>query len=85
MENYEEYTVFTVTAADGREAELAVVDEFEVEGTAYVAASLVVDDTISDEGVYLYKVKTTEPELEVDKISDEAEYNRVAEAYAAME
>lgn len=85
MENYEEYTVFTVVASDGREVELAVVDEFEVEGTAYVAASLVVGDTISDEGVYLYKVKTTEPELMVDKITDENEYNKAAEAYAAME
>ena len=47
----QEYVIFTVTAQDGSEVEMAVVDEFDYDGKHYAAASRVVGDEISDDGV----------------------------------
>lgn len=85
MDNeYNEYSVFTVTTSKGEQAELAIVDEFDLDGKHYVAAALVVDDTISDEGVYVYRTLKQGEETEYLQIQDPEEYSRVAEAYAAM-
>ncbi|MCQ2519993.1 MAG: DUF1292 domain-containing protein [Lachnospiraceae bacterium] len=84
MENYEEYIVFTDTTSDGKEIELAVIDDFEVDGNSYVVAGLVEGDTISDDGVFLYKVKAADPDFEVEKIATKEEYEKVAKAYAEI-
>ncbi len=84
MDNYEEYEVFTVTTSEGKEVEMAVVDEFEVDEAEYVVAALVEGDTINEDGVFVYKVVTREPELEVAKITDAEEYARVTDAYSEM-
>lgn len=84
MDNYEEYEVFIVTTSEGKEVEMAVVDEFEVDEAEYVVAALVEGDTINEDGVFVYKVVTREPELEVAKITDAEEYARVTDAYSEM-
>lgn len=81
----QEYVIFTVTAHDGSEVEMAVVDEFDYDGKHYAAASRVVGDEISDDGVYIYRTKLTEDDFTVEKITDAKEYDAVVKAYTEME
>lgn len=80
----EEYVTFFVTASNGEEVELAVVDEFTYKNKSYVAAAKVVGDTISNDGVFIYKVKDTE-EFQVEKITNHIDYENVCKAYQEME
>ena len=81
----EEYVVFTVTAQDGSEVEMAVVDEFDFDGKHYLAASRVVGDEISEDGVFLYRAKISGDDFTAEKITDEKEYDAVVKAYTEME
>lgn len=86
MENeMKEYVTFQVTTRDGSQAELAVVEEFDFEHKHYVAAALIQDDAIVEEGVYIYRCKVMDDDFSVEKITDEAEYKKVADAYMKME
>lgn len=84
-EELQEFIIFTDTNKDGVEVELAVVDEFDVDGNTYVAAALVDGDSINPEGVYLYKATITDDEFIPEKITDEAEFDKVSQAYVGME
>lgn len=81
---FQEYVTFTVTAKDGKEVEMAVVDEFEFEHKNYVVASIVEDDTINEDEVYIYLVVDGE-EFQVEKIENEDEYGKIANAYMDMQ
>jgi len=83
--NFNEYVTFTVTARDGSEVEMAVVDEFDFEGKHYVVGAVVQDDTILDDGRYIYLSKIEKDGFTVEKITREFEYKRIAEAYMEME
>ena len=81
-----EYVTFTVTAKDGREVEMAVVDEFEFERKNYVASALIENETVQEENLYIYRlVLKAGDDFSVEKITDPKEYQRVAEAYLEME
>lgn len=82
---FQEYVTFFVTAKDGSEVELAVVDEFDFEDQHYVVAAVVEGDVVNDEERYIYLGVMEEEDFAVQKIEDEAEYERVAEAYLQME
>ena len=41
-------------------------------------------DTVNEEGVFLYRVKVGEEDFKVEKITNQIDYNRVAEAYMEM-
>lgn len=84
-DEYNEYVTFTVTDKDGNEVELAVVDEFEFDHEEYVAAAVVEDDTIVEDGTYIYKVPKDSEEFQVGKITDAEKYAKVAEAYLNMD
>ena len=84
MEN-KEYVTFQVTAKDGTEVEMAVVDEFEFEKKHYVVGAVVKDDEILEDGLYIYKSVIKGDDFEVEKITREFEYKRIAEAYMSME
>ena len=77
-----EYVIFTTETSSGETVEMAVINEFEFEDKAYVAASLVKDDCIT-EGVYLYRVKDTD-EFSVEKLRNKFEYDKVTRAYLEM-
>lgn len=79
-----EYTTFSVTTKDGTEIELAVVDEFEFEKKGYVVGALIEGDTINEDGLYIYRIKAGE-EFAVEKITNEIEYEKIANAYLDME
>lgn len=83
-EEFDEYIIFTVTDKDGNEVEMAVVDEFEYDHKEYVAAAQVEGDELIEDGVYIFKVKSTD-DFEVQKIDDPDEYAKVAEAYLNMD
>ena len=83
MEN--EYVVFTITASDGQEVEMAIVDEFDYEHKHYIVAAKVVDDQISDEGQYIYRAKLIGDSFEVEKITSRSDYEEIAKAYMEME
>ena len=59
-------------------------NQFEFENKAYVAAALVEGDTVSDEGCFIYRIKVGEDDFKVEKITNQIDYNRVAEAYMEM-
>ena len=85
MDNeFKEYITFVVNTKDGHEVEMAVIDQFEFENKGYVAAALVEGDTVSDEGCFIYRVKVDEDDFKVEKITNQIDYNRVAEAYMDM-
>lgn len=81
----EEYVTFHVTAKDGRDIEMAVVDEFDFENKHYVVGSIVEDDTILDDGVYIYRSIIKDDDFTVEKITREFEFNKVMKAYLEME
>lgn len=85
MEEFQEYITFHVTNKDGEEIEMAVVDEFEFEKRQYVVGALVEGDTINEEGFYIYKVKVGEDDFTVEKIKNQIDYQKIAQAYMEME
>ena len=83
--NFEEYVTFQITASDGSEVEMAVVDEFDFEDDHYVVGAVIKDDTIDDEGRYIYKSVIKGDTFTVEKIKREFDYKRIAEAYMSMD
>lgn len=82
---FDEYITFHVTTKDGTEVEMAVMDEFDFEENHYVVGALVEDDTISEEGRYIYRSVIDGDNFTVEKIKREFDYNRIAKAYMEME
>lgn len=76
-----EYATFTTTDKDGNEIEMAVVDEFEFNHKKYIVASLIENDTINEDGMFIFLGKVIDGELSVEKITDAAEYEKVANAF----
>ena len=83
--NFEEYITFHVTASDGSDVEMAVMDEFDFENEHYVVGAVIKDDTIDDEGRYIYKSVISGDTFTVEKIKREFDYKRIAEAYMSMD
>ena len=83
--DFEEYVTFRVTTKDGNDVEMAVVDEFDFENEHYVVGALVKDDTIEEEGRYIYKSIIKGDSFTVEKIKREFDYKRIAEAYMSMD
>lgn len=79
-----EYYVFEITTKTGDKAEMAVLDEFSFDGKYYAACGMLVDGTISDEGIYLYRMKETDDDVVFEKITRSFEMNRVFDAYCKM-
>jgi len=82
---FDEYITFTITTKDGSEVEMAVMDEFDFEGEHYVVGAVIKDDTIIDDGRYIYRSIIEGDSFSVEKIKREFDYKRIAEAYMAIE
>lgn len=86
MENeFNEYVIFEVTTKEGAVVEMAVVDEFDFEGSHYVVGAVVDGDTINDDERYIYRSVMNGDDFTVEKIKREFDYRRIAEAYMNME
>jgi len=83
--DFNEYITFHVTSKDGADVELAVVDEFDFENKHYVVGAVVEDDTINEEGLYIYRSIIEGDDFKVEKIAREFDYKRIANAYMEME
>ena len=81
---FNEYVTFQVTAKDGTEVEMAVVDEFDFENKHYVVGAVVKDDTIQEDGGYIYESIVKGDSFTVEKIKRELDYKRIAKAYMDM-
>lgn len=81
----EAFVTFFVTAKDGSTVEMGVVDEFDFENRHYLVSAVVKDDEIIEEGRYIYRCILKDNDFEVEKITREFEYKRIAEAYMNME
>ena len=79
-----EYVTFQVTAKDGREVEMAVVDEFDIENRHYVVSSVVKDDVIKAEEQYIYQCHVKGDDFTVEPITDPKEFEWVARAYSKL-
>lgn len=84
-EELKEYLTFTITARDGSEVELAVVDEFEFEHKNYVVGAVIEGDAINEDGLYIYRARLTEDDFVAEKIANAIEYEKIAKAYMEME
>lgn len=83
--DYQEYVTFQITAKDGSDVEMAVVDEFDYENKHYVAAAVIKDDEILADGIYIYRCIVKGDDFKVEKITRQFEYNKVVEAYMSMQ
>ena len=83
--DFEEYITFHVTAKDGTDVEMAVMDEFDFENEHYVVGAVIKDDTIEDEGRYIDKSVIKGDSFTVEKIKREFDYKKIAEAYMSMD
>ena len=81
---FEEYVTFHVTAKDGSDVEMAVVDEFDFEKKHYVVGSVVKDDVIDEEGIYIYESIVDGDDFTVQQIKRTFDYNRIARVYMAL-
>lgn len=82
---FNEYVTFNVTAKDGSIIEMAVVDEFDFEDKHYVVGAVIKDDTIIEDGQYIYQCIIEGDDFKVEQIKKEFDYNRIANAYMHME
>lgn len=85
VQDLEEYITFTITAKDGSQVEMAVVDQFEFEKKNYVVAARIVGDEIDGEGSYIYRCRMTEDGFKTEKITNAIDYEKVVQAYMEME
>lgn len=85
QEEFKEYATFITTNKEGMEIEMAVVDEFEFEHKNYVVGALIEDNTINEEGFYIFRLKESGDDIKVEKIVNQSEYQKIAEAYMEME
>lgn len=83
--DFNEYVTFHVTAKDGSDVEMAVVDEFEYDHKQYVVGAVVEGDTILEDGLYIYRSIIIGEDFTVEKIEKESDYKKIAEAYMEMD
>ena len=84
-QEYTEYVTFQVKVKDGSDVEMAVVDEFDYENKHYIVGAVIKDDTVLDDGRYIYRSVIKGDTFTVEKITREFEYKKVVQAYMEMD
>ena len=79
------YSTFHVKSRDGKDIEMAVVDEFQYDNKHYIVGSIVENDTILDDGQYIYRCTVTEDGFSVSEIKNEFEFEHISKAYMEMD
>ena len=85
QEELKEYATFVTTNRDGNEIEMAVIDEFEFEHKNYVVGALIENETVNEDGLFIFKLKEAGDEIKVEKITSQVEYQKIAQAYMEMD
>ena len=85
QEEFKEYSTFITTNKEGKEIEMAIVDEFQFEHKNYVVGALIEDDMVKEDGCFIFSLKEIGEDVSIEKISDPMEYQKVSKAYMEME
>ena len=85
QEELKEYATFVTTNRDGNEIEMAVIDEFEFEHKNYVVGALMENETVNEDGLFIFKLKEAGDEIKVEKITSQVDYQKIAQAYMEMD
>lgn len=85
QEELKEYATFVTTNRDGNEIEMAVIDEFEFEHKNYVVGALIENETVNEDGLFIFKLKEAGDEIKVEKITSQVDYQKIAQAYMEMD
>ena len=71
--------------SQGNEIEMAVIDEFEFEHKNYVVGALIENETVNEDGLFIFKLKEAGDEIKVEKITSQVDYQKIAQAYMEMD
>jgi len=80
----QEYETIMVELEDGSEGEFAIVDRFEYKDKKYVVVAQVIEDTVSEEGLFIYQAEEEGDSITITKITADI-YKKVAEYYMSLE
>ena len=64
---------------------MAVMDEFDFEHKHYVVGAVIEDNTVKEDGLYIYRAKIKENDFTVEKITNHVEYEKISRAYMEMD
>ena len=80
MDDFQVYDTVMITVSSGAEKEFAIMEEFDLEDRHYIVVSPVEDNQVQ-EGLYIYRAVVTGEELEVSRIEDAEEFDKVSAYY----
>ena len=83
MDDFQVYDTVMITVSDGTEKEFAIMEEFDFEEKHYIVVSPVEDNQVQ-EGLYIYRAVVSGEEMEVSRIEDAEEFEKVSAYYEAM-
>ena len=83
MDDFQVYDTVMITVSDGSEKEFAIMEEFDIEEKHYIVVSPVENDQVQG-GLYIYKAVISGEEMEVLRIEDAEEFEKVSAYYEAM-
>lgn len=83
MDDFQVYDTVIITVSDGSEKEFAIMEEFDFEGKHYIVVSPVKNNEVQ-EGLYIYGAIVSGEELEVSRIEDVEEFERVSGYYESL-
>ncbi len=83
MDDFQVYDTVMITVSDGSEKEFAIVEEFDFEEKHYIVVSPVENNEVQ-EGLYIYSAVVSGEELEVSRIEDVEEFEKVSVYYEGL-
>lgn len=83
MDDFQVYDTVMITVSDGSEKEFAIIEEFDLEEKHYIVVSPVEGNQVQ-EGLYIYRAVVTGEEMEVSRIEDAEEFEKVSAYYEGM-
>lgn len=83
MDDFQVYDTVMITVSDGSEKEFAIMEEFDFGGKHYIVVSPVVNNEVQ-EGLYIYNAVVSGEELEVSRIEDAEEFEKVSVFYEGL-
>lgn len=84
MDDFQVYDTVMITVSDGSEKEFAIMEEFDFGEKHYIVVSPVENNEVLGD-LYIYRAVVTGEELEVSRIEDAAEFEKVSVYYESME
>ena len=84
MDDFQVYDTVMITVSSGAEKEFAIMEEFDFEEKHYIVVSPVEDNQVQ-EGLYIYRAVVSGEEIEVSRIEDVEEFEKVSAYYEGME